>query len=403
MSSGKRVPVVTTLLAILLTLSLTLSGPPNVYSDKTTYRPGETVIIRIEGVPYTTYAIEVRGPSGWSPLFKQLTTDSEGQASFKFILPIDESPPGTYTVYVASGLDYASITFEVEVSPSFPSPAWQPPAPAVTAASAISSVKYRLQMLLYVFFSLNQSLSLLGIQESLTNILRDIIEINATILEADFKLSTGDHAAAVDLASSASIRATQLLNTAFEISVKALRSYADNLRSVTNDTHVLSLLNSTDEILKEISPMHVNTSLRSIELVSKILLAARRLIDVTQLEIKAGKLAERVSELEKSLEAALNDVEKLRAKIDQLREENAQLRISLSEAEAALLAARKELVQLQNENLQLKVRNTELEQQSTAYSHINIIIFGLFVIGLASGFIGGYILRSKTLSGKNNR
>lgn len=384
------------LLVSLLMLPFTMSSPLSVSLDKGVYRPGETVTLRIRGRPNTSYGIQVMDPQGGLVAAKQLSTGSDGTASFSFILP-PESRLGTYTVHVAGGGEYVSITFQVEAAP--PPPAPPPPAPAVTAAAAMSTAKNRFQLLLGVFYSLNQSLSLLDLEGVLADVFRGISEVNITLRETDVRYAAGDYAAASDLASTASASASRLMNLAFELAVKALKNFSSGLRKSTSDRLALALLNISDELLEEVSPVYVDASLRNIDTACKVLLAVSRLIDAAQLEEKVNELSGKLNETERSLEVALRDLGELRARVNQIESENQRLRASFSEAESALLAARSELERLRAENQQLRARNAELEQQvADAYSQAStarILAVVLLVVGLAIGFAVGHFVVAK--------
>ncbi|MEM2410313.1 MAG: hypothetical protein QXF87_07325 [Thermofilaceae archaeon] len=387
---------VTLLLVALLLLPFASPSPLTISLSKGTYRPGETVTLTIQGKPNTIYGIEVGGPGGAVVILYQITTDSGGKASFSFTLPSDAGL-GTYTVYVAGGGESATVTFTVEAAP--PPPAPPPPAPATVAAAALSSARSRFQLLLRAFFILNQSLGPLGLEGVLADISNSIAEVNSTLRDAEAKYSAGDYSSASNLASSASARAGQLISLAFELSVNALRGFAGNLRNSTSDWLVLALLNLTDSILDKVSPTYVDASLESIDLASKILLAASRIAGCSPLEEKVEELNRKLADAEKALDAMQRNVKELEAKISQLESENARLSSNLSKTEAELSSARNELEQLRAENQQLRTRNAELEQQlASATSQANtarIIAVMLLAIGLAAGFAVGYILRAR--------
>ncbi|MEM2475365.1 MAG: MG2 domain-containing protein [Thermofilaceae archaeon] len=387
---------VTLLLVALLLLPFASCSPLTVSLSKGTYRPGETVTLTIQGKASKNYGIQVVDPVGALVAVKQITTDSGGKASFSFTLPSD-ARLGTYTIYVAGGGESATVTFTVEAAP--PPPAPPPPAPATVAAAAISSARSRFQLLLRVFFILNQSLGPLGLEGVLADISNSIAEVNSTLRDAEAKYSAGDYSSASNLASSASARAGQLISLAFELSVNALRGFAGSLRNSTSDWLVLALLNLTDSVLGKVSPTYVDASLESIDLASKILLAAKRIADGAQLEEKVEELNRKLADAEKTLDAMRRRVGELEGKVGQLEGEKAQLSASLNRAEAELSSARNELEQLRAENQQLRTQNAELEQQlASATSQANtarIIAVALLAIGLAAGFAVGYILRAR--------
>ncbi|MEM1913829.1 MAG: hypothetical protein QW067_11880 [Thermofilaceae archaeon] len=267
------------------------------------------------------------------------------------------------------------------------------------AAAALSGAGSRFQLLLRVFFILKRLLSPLGLEGVLADVSKGIVEVNVTLRDAEAKYSAGDYSSASNLASSASARAGQLISMAFELSVNALRGFAGSLRNSTSDWLVLALLNLTDSVLGKVSPTYVDASLESIDLASKILLAAKRIADGAQLEEKVEELNRKLADAEKTLDAMRRRVGELEGKVGQLEGEKAQLSASLSRAEAELSSARNELEQLRAENQQLRTQNAELEQQlASATSQTNtarIIAVALLAIGLAAGFAVGYILRAR--------
>ncbi|MCS7104621.1 MAG: MG2 domain-containing protein [Thermofilaceae archaeon] len=375
------------------------SSPLSVSTDKGTYRLGETVTLSIQGRPNTVYGVQVTDPTDALIAVKQVTTDSVGKASFSFTIP-SQGRTGTYKVYVAGGGESTSTTFEVEAGAPAPPPSPPPgPTPETAAAAALSSAKSRLQLLLRVFLSLNSSLQPLGLESVILDVSRGIAEINATLREGEAKYAAGDFNAANSLASSALSRTNQLIRLAFERSVDALRGFSNKLRNSTSDSLVLALLDLTDDTLSEVSPSYVDDSLESIDLVSKILLAVRRLLDTIQLEERVEGLSSKLSEAEGKLNATLSRIKELEGLVDLLEGENTKLRRDLKESEDALSAARREIERFTAENQLLRSQNAELERQLTsAVSQANTattIAVILLVLGLVAGFAGGYVLKAR--------
>ncbi len=112
---------ITYAVALLLILASVLASPLSVSTNKSQYRPGETVKITINGKANTAYGVEVRDPQNKIVFLKQVTTGSNGVGTTQFKLS-SSAREGTYKVYVSGGGESASKTFKVAKEAPPPSP-----------------------------------------------------------------------------------------------------------------------------------------------------------------------------------------------------------------------------------------------------------------------------------------
>lgn len=378
----------TACLLTLAVLSLAYAAPLSVSTDKSTYSPGETVVIKIKGKPNTVYGVQVMGPGNIPIFVGEANTDSNGEAKLSVGLRSDH-PTGTYTVYVAGGGESATTTFTVAAAAA-PAPAPVTVAPGAAAASALSTAKFRLAQLSKAISSLNASLAPLGLEGVLANASSALAALSAKLSEAEAKYSAGDYDAAYRLASEVSSECVKLLGQIFSAAVQALRGLIAKVSAASNDSLVLSLLSLANKSLDEVSPTYVDSSLASIDLACKLVMAASRLAGVADLEAKLGQLASQLSATVRELERLRSEADALRARASELEKERSSLSQRVSELSSALNAAQSRVDSLTAENQQLRGQVSQLEQRvadlerqvSTAYA----LAAALAAAGLAIGY-----------------
>ena len=119
-SSGNMKSKITVFTLIVLLLSLfapSFKGNPlSVTTNKQYYKPGELVVISVNGKPNTVYGGEVTDPRNNKIAFR-IETDSDGKGSWQYRLD-SQAPLGQYSVYVSGGGETAQTTFRVKRSSS---------------------------------------------------------------------------------------------------------------------------------------------------------------------------------------------------------------------------------------------------------------------------------------------
>ena len=383
-------------LVLLALLPIAAASPLRVTTDKSTYSPGETVTIRIEGQPNTVYGVQVVDPEGAYIGLTEAKADANGVAIVSIGIP-SGARLGTYTVYVSGGGETAKATFNVAAPSPAPSPAPAPVtvAPSAAAAVALSSAKTRCLLLLRVITGLSGSLRLLGLEGVLANVTAALKDLNATLQEAEAKMAAGDYSAAGSLASQASSTAGSLIEQAFSLAVGALQSHADCLGNATSDWLVLSLLNITRRLLAEVSPRYIDASLVNVDVSVKVLLAAGRLVNASRLESKVANLTRSLEEAQSLLRVAQERIRVLEGNVTLLRGISEQLQAQLTEARSALSASQSEVQRLSAENERLRARGEELEQQVARLSSQVTTLTALAAAGAAAGFAAGYLLKRR--------
>ena len=114
--------------ALLLILIPVVYAAPAVTTDRSSYNPGDTVIISGSGfAPGASVIIEVLSPTGRRVWLDQVQANSQGGFTSTFTLPGD-AETGTYTVYASAPGESAQRTFSVSApTPPPPSPPPSPP------------------------------------------------------------------------------------------------------------------------------------------------------------------------------------------------------------------------------------------------------------------------------------
>lgn len=97
-------------------IAVALALRVNVNTDSSVYKPGDIVIITIEGQANSTYDVQIFNPSNSAIFSGSVTTDGDGVATLTFELPA-EAPSGNYTVVVSDENEQATAIFAV-ASPS---------------------------------------------------------------------------------------------------------------------------------------------------------------------------------------------------------------------------------------------------------------------------------------------
>lgn len=114
--------------AILLSLIPVACASPAVTTDKSSYNPGNTVIISGSGfTPGAQVIIEVLSPTGKRVWLDQVPVNPQGAFTSTFSLPSD-ADTGTYTLYASAPGESAQRTFSV-TTPTPPPPPPPPPPP----------------------------------------------------------------------------------------------------------------------------------------------------------------------------------------------------------------------------------------------------------------------------------
>jgi CII-binding regulator of phage lambda lysogenization HflD len=391
-------------LIVVAALLPVYASPLTVSTDKGSYSPGETVTITIQGSPNTFYGVEVRGPGGQLIALKQVTAGSDGRATLSIGLASD-SPTGTYTIVVSGGGETFSKTFTVSAAAA-PAPGPAPVSPGAAASSALNTAKFRLAQLSKAISSLNASLAPLGLEGVLANASSALAALSAKLSEAEAKYNAGDYDAAYKLASEVASECSKLLNQLFSASVQALRGVVAEIAGSSNDSLVVSLLVLANRSLDEVSPTYVDSSLASIDLSCKLIMAAGRLAD---LNAEVGQLASQLNATLTRLNSTLNELARLRsetevlqARAGELEKERTRLAQRLSELEESLSAAQSKTDSLTAENQQLKSQVLQLEQKAVnlerQVSQANALAAGVSAVVAAIGFAIGYFLARKRTS-----
>jgi len=380
---------------IMAALLPVYATPLSVSTDKSTYSPGETVTVTIQGSPNTSYGVEVRGPGGQLIALEQVTAGSDGRASLSFGLASD-SPTGTYSIYVSGGGETASRTFTVSAAAA-PAPA--PVAPGAAASSALNTARFRLMQLSKAISSLNASLAPLGLEGVLANASSALAALSAKLSEAEAKFNAGDYDTAYKLASEVSSECSKLLSQLFGASVQALRGIVAEIAGSTNDSLVVSLLRLANKSLDEVSPTYVDSSLASIDLVCKLVMAAGRLAGVAGIEARVGQLVSQLNATLSELERLRSEAEALQARAGELEKERSSLSQRLSELEESLSAAQGKVDSLTAENQQLRGQVSQLEKRAAdlerQVSQAYTLVAGVGVVLAAVGFAVGYFIAKR--------
>ena len=373
------------------------AAPLSVTTDKGTYSPGETVTITIQGKPGTSYyGVEVRDPDGKITALKQVTAGSDGKATLSITLASDSST-GTYTIYVSGGGETASTTFTVSAAAAAPAPASV--APGAAASSALNTARFRLMQLSKAISSLNASLAPLGLEGVLANASSALAALSAKLSEAEAKFNAGDYDTAYKLASEVSSECSKLLSQLFGASVQALRGIVAEIAGSTNDSLVVSLLRLANKSLDEVSPTYVDSSLASIDLVCKLVMAAGRLAGVAGIEARVGQLVSQLNATLSELERLRSEAEALQARAGELEKERSSLSQRLSELEESLSAAQGKVDSLTAENQQLRGQVSQLEKRAAdlerQVSQAYTLVAGVGVVLAAVGFAVGYFIAKR--------
>lgn len=373
------------------------ASPLTVSTDKGSYSPGETVTITIQGSPNTFYGVEVRGPGGQLIALKQVTAGSDGRATLSIGLASD-SPTGTYTIVVSGGGETASKTFTVSAAAA-PAPGPAPVSPGAAASSALNTAKFRLAQLSKAISSLNASLAPLGLEGVLANASSALAALSAKLSEAEAKYNAGDYDAAYKLASEVASECSKLLNQLFSASVQALRGVVAEIAGSSNDSLVVSLLVLANRSLDEVSPTYVDSSLASIDLACKLIVAAGRLANFAGIEARVGRLASQLNATLSELERLRSEAEALQARAGELEKERASLSQRLSELEGSLSAAQSRVDSLTAENQQLRSQVSQLEQRAAdlerQVSQAYALAAGVGIVLAAAGFAAGYFIAKR--------
>ena len=385
---------------VMMVLLPVYAAPLSVSIGKSAYSPGETVTVIIQGKPSADYAIEVRAPDGRLVLVDEVRAGPDGSVTYSFSLPSD-SPAGEYKVRVAGGGEYVEVSFMVSAasSPS-PTPYTTPSqASSAAAASALSTAKSRLAQLSKALSSLNASLAPLGLEGVLANASSALAALSAKLSEAEAKYSAGDYDAAYRLASEVSSECVKLLGQIFGAAVQALRGLVAKVSAASNDSLVPSLLSLANKSLDEVSPTYVDSSLASIDLACKLVMAASRLAGVADLEAKLGQLASQLNATVRELERLRSEADALRARASELEKERSSLSQRVSELSSELSAAQSRVNSLTAENQQLRGQVSQLEQRvadlEQQVSRTNLLSIIAGAVLAAAGFVSGYLLARK--------
>jgi hypothetical protein len=143
--------------ALLLILIPVVYAAPAVTTDRSSYNPGDTVIISGSGfAPGASVIIEVLSPTGRRVWLDQVQANSQGGFTSTFTLPGD-AETGTYTVYASAPGESAQRTFSVSApTPPPPSPPPSPPTyitPNLTIALSSYEVNFGRSITAYGWIS----------------------------------------------------------------------------------------------------------------------------------------------------------------------------------------------------------------------------------------------------------
>ncbi|MEM2794261.1 MAG: hypothetical protein QXY49_00240 [Thermofilaceae archaeon] len=94
-------------------VAIALALRVNVSTDSPVYKPGDIIIITIEGEANTTYDVRVFSPNDSIIFSENVTTNENGISTLTLELPA-EAPSGTYIITVLDGGERATVTFTVE-------------------------------------------------------------------------------------------------------------------------------------------------------------------------------------------------------------------------------------------------------------------------------------------------
>ncbi len=98
-------------------IAAALALPINIAIESLVYKPGDAVVITIEGQANATYDVRILDPSNSIVFSQNVTTNEGGVVTLTFNLPA-AAPSGSYTVIVLNGGEQAAATFTVEAPPS---------------------------------------------------------------------------------------------------------------------------------------------------------------------------------------------------------------------------------------------------------------------------------------------
>jgi len=128
--------------ALLLILIPVVYAAPAVTTDRSSYNPGDTVVISGSGfTPDASVIIEVLSPTGRRVWFDQVKVSSGGGFTSTFSLPSD-AETGTYTVYASAPPASAQRTFSVSAPTPPPPPPPPPPPTYITPNLTIALSSY---------------------------------------------------------------------------------------------------------------------------------------------------------------------------------------------------------------------------------------------------------------------